>query len=217
MPLSKINTNSIANTASPTITRIGVGVDANTTYGIINRYFGNSEIATQYGTGTLTGIGAYSATGGVFMDTAGGKIYPMQWNTSGQINRPYQPAFHISGNSRTVRSSGEYSVVEGGSGISTNVGSCWNNTTKRFVVPIAGIYHFVMTVTGNGSGFNAGMSIRKNGIEHNYQLNYNGYYQSGTCSTILECAVSDYVEAFVVWNNGVSGSIYNGSFTGFLL
>jgi hypothetical protein len=68
-----------------TITRLGVGVAANTSYGIINRYFGNSEIATQYGTGLIAGVGAYATNGGLFIDNGTTKTYPLLVNGSGIV------------------------------------------------------------------------------------------------------------------------------------
>lgn len=125
------------------VTRLGVGVSANTSYGILNRYFGNSEIATQYGTGTLTGIGAYAATGGIFMDTTAGKIYPMQWDTSGRVSLPYQPAFQAFVSSSGTTYAAPSTIIF--DNVTYNVAGRsvgYNASNGKYTAPVAGVYHF---------------------------------------------------------------------------
>jgi hypothetical protein len=159
MPLSKIKTNSIES-ANLSVTRIGVGAPANTSYGIFNRYFGNSEIATQYGTGTLTGIGSYSSTGAVFSETAGSaRKYPIEWKAdTGHVTMPNQPALLAQPNAATFTPTASPS---GGTifGLNTCGGIRYNRgftigvssgttsnfvasgaTTGRITVPSAGVY-----------------------------------------------------------------------------
>jgi len=68
------------------VARIGVGVTSNTSYGIFNRYFGNSEIATQYGTGLIAGVGAYASNGGLFIDNGTTKTYPLLVDGNGIVS-----------------------------------------------------------------------------------------------------------------------------------
>jgi hypothetical protein len=169
MPLSKIKTNSIES-ANLSITRVGVGTSANTSYGIFNRYFGNSEIATQYGTGTLTGIGSYSSTGAVFAETAGSaRKYPIEWKAdTGHVTMPNQPALLAQPNASTFtpaisppsgsifgwNTSGgiRYNrgfTISASSGTTSNL-VAGGSTTGRITVPTTGLYMVIFDQRNEG-------------------------------------------------------------------
>lgn len=229
MPLSKIQTNSISSTANATFqnivaTRIGIGTAANTSYGLINRYGGNSELATQFGTGTIAGIGAYAVSGGVFVETAGvARKYPIQWNsTSGQVTMPFQPAFAaFSSNGASLTTSATLRRMPYANQI-TDVGSCYDEANSRFTAPIAGTYFFAASalLLGGGSGnlyFQKNGSVVSGSNGHNRAIN--GTNESNVAhSTIITLAANDYFE---VWygNDGGSNQWYgaHGAFCGHLI
>lgn len=226
IPQPTITSPNVTGGTYDSITRLGVGVSSNTSYGIINRYYGNSEIATQYGTGTLTGIGAYAATGGIFMDTTGGKIYPMQWDSSGRVTRPYTPSFFAYGGGY----GGQYwnnqllgNYVTGNT-IAHNTGSHFSpratGGTGLFTAPVAGKYFFSWCILKYNSSAIGQTIIQLNGTSA-----FSVYTESGssnasgiTGSMVVNLAQNDTIGLYcsggsstTFYDNGAGASTYGGS------
>jgi hypothetical protein len=146
MPLSQIKANSIdasssIATTNLTATRIAVGgATANSSYGIFNRYFGNSEIATQYGAGNISGIGAYASEGGVFFDNGTTKTNPIKWQANGYVTKPYQPFVHAYRNTGTDYTTGQTVIWNTVIAEQPSVGANYSTSTGRFTAPITGVY-----------------------------------------------------------------------------
>ena len=203
-----------------TVTRIGVGVASNTSYGIINRYFGNSEIATQYGTGIISGVGAYSTNGGVFIDNGTSKVYPMLWDASGRVTKSLQPSFFAYGYSA---SAGYFNNDYIGNVVNFNVGSHYSTSTKRFTAPVTGTYFF----TGGALKYNTNTSWTAALINGSTTPLYGYSYAEGasgnesiTYSAVIQLTAGDYVKFYA---NGAVNSFYDGGnaqyhwFSGYLL
>jgi hypothetical protein len=209
MPLSKIQTNSISSTANATFqnvvaTRIGIGVAANTSYGLLNRYGGNSELATQYGTGTLSGIGAYATEGSVFVETAGSaRKYPIAWKSdTGYVNMPLQPAFNAfgktGGDGDATYSAGQFVVF---TSTRYNVGNAYSTATSRFTCPIAGMYLFWFVCYNQTSI--QGLRVRLINETQSLAL---GQIQANTGvdwhqSSLMKCNAGDVIGVSAAYNN----------------
>lgn len=232
MPLSQIKANSIDATSSiattnVTATRIAVGgATANSSYGIFNRYFGNSEIATQYGTGNISGVGAYATEGGVFFDNGTTKTYPVKWQGDGYVTLPYQPVFAgYGGGTQSWSGSSAYQILQIGYQ-NTNIPSAkrsgYNTSTYRFTAPIAGTYFFYssLTITGNASGPESFFVVNGSGFTWGaIGYLYTAGYNTMSSHTVMYLNASDYVDVRVINNNNVSFTVDLGraNFGGYFL
>lgn len=197
------------------VTRIGVGVAANTSYGIFNRYFGNSEIATQYGTGIISGVGAYASNGGVFIDNGTTKVYPMLWDTTGRVSTPNRPAFLATRTSGSVAATNDivYNSVQ------TNIGSHYNSSTGVFTAPIAGMYQFNHVGISLNTGTSLTIALQVNGSSVQWMYSWGtADYRNGCFSTAIYLSANDAVKLVIL--NGTlyaAGDGGNPRFSGYLI
>jgi hypothetical protein len=233
MPLSKIQTNSISSTANATFqnivaTRIGIGTASNTSFGLINRYGGNSELATQYGTGTISGIGAYATEGSVFVETAGSaRKFPVVWKAdTGYVNMPHQPTFWTCMNGADTYSGVGWSRARLVAGQTASFNESYIDfTNMRFTAPVAGKYYFSAAITMSGSTNTDGtIGFTKNG-QTSPDNGRSTAYASGTglggmdCAYIMNLAAGDYVSVYF-YQSGTQvtrNTQYAGYFSGFLI
>ena len=139
----------------------------------------------------------------------------LQIDSAGRVTMPYQPAFKAQWASST------FNYGSGETFWDTaifNIGGHYNTSTGRFTAPVAGVYHFSLTVQHYGASGSVGwQDIRVNGAEINARyedLNAQSLYNAAGLSVTVYLNEGDYVScissAAVWWSD-------NSSFSGFLV
>lgn len=133
------------------------------------------------------------------------------------VNIPSQISFTANTNNAGTYPTGSSNVITF-TNVTSNIGNCYNSSTGRFTVTVAGRYLLtaaLMANTGTGRYY---FILRKNGSTYLAQAGGDSTnYLNTSISYITTLAVGDYVEVYLV-----SGTLYNSSaaenyFTGHLL
>jgi len=192
------------------VPKVGVGVSGSS-YQIHNRVFGNAEIATQYGTGNIAVLGAYSDGAG--FGIAG--TIAVKADSAGRVTMPYQPAF------KAQWANGSFNF---GAGVTFwdqavfNIGGHYNTANGRFTAPVTGTYHFVLQSQHYGGTTATGYhDIRLNGGDLNCRwedANAQSNYNAGCVSVTVRMNAGDWVDCYS------SGAVWwadNSFFCGYLV
>ena len=225
-------------------TGIGIGTNAPLRQLHISNTSANSEIAFTAGTSGvssilfgdgLTGTAIYKgylqynhAQDKMLIATAAGSSINI--DSSGRVTKPYQPCFLVNGNQ-----GGWQTVTQGNTSTVAfhqeqfDQGNCFNNSTMRFVAPVAGKYllHFsaYARLESNDDDTNhAYTRIQKNGSNYAETFHIYGYVNNGdadqqtTITVIMDMAANDYAMCALSSASG-SASFYQPGcqFMGYLL
>jgi len=204
--------------------RIRINSTDNTASGLFMHV---SNSGTQTGTATLRvdGSGNYS----VYNGTSSSPL-TMNIDGSGRMTRPNHPCFLANGNQ------GGWQTVTQGNTITVafhqeqfDQGSVYNNSTMRFVAPIAGKYllHFssyVRLETNDDDTNHAYARIQKNGSNYAETFHIYGYANNGdadqmiTITVIMDMAANDYAMCALSAASGSASHYQPGSqFMGYLI
>lgn len=141
----------------------------------------------------------------------------MSIDSSGYINKPYQPSFSAKATGSGPSASGTILFNE----IDNNIGSHYSASTGRFTAPIAGRYLFSHFVLFSVGGTNASLSaqIRKNGAAavHPYTRSTGADYVSTAGTVILSLSAGDYVTVYVDEGTIYATGAAHNNFSGFLI
>jgi hypothetical protein len=166
----------------------------------------NISHATVAEYGTLYVAGSASTGGIIFSPN---NTQAMKIASNGNVSMPQQPsanAYVNSGDPGAYNYAGGANSVIIGSGVRTNVGNCYNNTTGRFTCPTAGRYFVSFSANFYNSGVGSWWRplIQKNGSTwtQHYE-NASGTWAQLSASTIVDCAAGDYLN---IYNQTASGS-----------
>lgn len=157
----------------------------------------------------------------------------MTIDSSGRILTPARPAFSVSLSSGVTAG---FNNVIAFNTVNTNVGSHYDITNKRFVAPVAGLYHFAFSSLGCGNS-SGGQLASATAASARIELstdsgsNYSGFlagytylngatsYPNLSCSGTIELAAGNYVRLNMshsyAYTDG-SGN-YDPRFSGFLI
>jgi len=156
----------------------------------------------------------------------------MTIDSTGRIFTPARPVFHVSQDSSSTSA---YTGAINFNTVHTNVGSHFDISNDRFVVPIAGIYHFDFSALGcnSGGGQLAAASAVKVQLERstdtgsNYTVFNFSYayvasstsYPSMACSGTIALTAGDYIRVNVAAGHlyGDGTGVYDIRFSGFLV
>ena len=204
--------------------RVGIGNNSPTETLAIRTY-GNSEISTQYGTGTKAKLSAYSNAAAVHLpsasvafsvesetgamdtlnlrsDYSGSTYKGLKMDTYGRVTKPYQPlcAFKSSiGTTNDQRFGVQNTILNQGSHLDTG------SNSGRFTCPVAGNYKCTFTGYTNYTSGYGYVHLRKNGVTqaHAIHWNHNGNTIHTTVANtfIVNCAAGNYLEFWLLSAN----------------
>ena len=182
---------------------------------------------------------ALSATTGTFtslnvptIKDSSGTNTAMTIDSTGRILTPARPAFFVAQDSSSTSA---FTGVINFNTVHTNVGSHFDISNDRFVVPIAGIYNFNFSALGcnSGGGQVAAQSAVKVQLErstntgssytvftHSYAyFNSTTSYPNMACSGTIELTSGDYIRVNVAngYLYGDNSGTYDIRFSGFLV
>ena len=182
---------------------------------------------------------ALSATTGTFtslnvptIKDSSGTNTAMTIDSTGRILTPARPAFFVS---HVASSTTALTGVINFNTVQTNVGSHFDISNDRFVVPIGGLYHFSFSALGcdsAGSVLPAATAVKvqlerstNTGSSYTVFTHSYAYVQSSTsypnlaCSGTIELTSGDYIRVNVpnghVYQDGTG--VYDTRFSGFLI
>ena len=217
---------------------MGVGHTASpTSYGDGNTMFSIHKNTTNGSVNAL--IGTDTVKGGMYVNNTGsdneikfGTVsnYPtkvmsngvtgVEVNGSGHVTKPNTPFFEV----HTVPNSYAAGQVTDFTGIASNVGNHWDNTTNRFTAPVSGIYQFNFSVfthrtTSTGDYY---WDLRKNTVVilRAYDAKDAAQNRHGQimASHAMHLNVNDYVDLyFAVGISGMEASGNHNRFSGYLV
>ena len=165
--------------------------------------------------GTGTGLAIRSEADLILAPAGGTEV--MRLNSSGQVTMPYQPVFHAykSGAGQTATGVIEFA------GVTTNVGSHYNNSTYRFTAPVDGTYHFYANWFASlpAAGDYAACSFYKNGsiigaTSHTTTTSVALSYIRVPATINLTLSAGDYVDFRLFTTYGTAG-VYAGGYSEF--
>ena len=138
------------------------------------------------------------------------KVDEIQSTSAGGVTMPNQPRFTVRGNNANYVTTSPVPfptvVIDNASG--------WNTGTNRYVVQKAGDYLFavrmgICRVTSNDGYSYPNLKLNGTSVAYSYiQMSSATSFVNGIITTILTCAVNDYVE---VAFHASGGDYYNGS------
>jgi hypothetical protein len=150
----------------------------------------------------------------------GSTVDNLTLDNAGRVLMPNQPAFHAYNNAtQALGTSGAVKMLAQVADV--NRSGIWNISTSRFTAPVAGAYLFSFTGTFFYNGGTPGtddtafMGLYKNGSAYNFSaaagvnprnrivinpqyFARDGIEYSQTATWILELAVNDYIEFYVI-------------------
>lgn len=188
-------------TASPTVKLEAAGdIKANVS-GTNAQISAITDGASNYATFTATnGSRSYSmqirpdqSNAFVIRDETGGGNR-LSIDTGGRVAMPNQPAFHV----RLTDAGAQIQTPHTTHTVWENQGGHWNNTSHRFIAPIAGFYWFMLSGYTNYSTGHGYIGIRKNGtqIHNGWHWNNNNYqvHVMGNMTAGITLQINDYVD-----------------------
>ena len=212
--------------------RVGIGTTTPVHDLQIHKATASSQARIQM---TTNESGTTNGDGYAVAMEAGNRVYhwlyenaPMQFatnntlnmviNANGSVTKPNQPAFMSYKNGSHLEASGHNRVQSWTEHF--DVGSHFDNSTGRFVAPIAGKYFFTFNAmhSGNVSG-DLQFKIYKNGNEYikSNDTSDGGSWDQCTVVCIMDMAVNDYAEPYQYSNtNSNSEAVYNGKYSGWM-
>jgi hypothetical protein len=234
MPLSKINTNSVANTAAlsvGTLTSSGAILSTSGAVTANGTGFDSAVYLNNTGTGGKNWVAfstnnAFSQGGGKFMvyHNDASSSWQLGVDSAGRVTTPLQPSFMaVVGTEVSLTGGAENVLTTAFTSTTYNVGSHFNTANGRFTAPVAGLYHFVADLYVytcstveiyfkiNGSTYirtwdkPQGLNVNPSGNRATYQV----YLSASDYVTLA--AVPNQTAA--LWNGGP----YSSRFTGCLL
>ena len=199
-------------------------------------YRGQAEVTTRL---EHDANQALSATTGTFtslnvptIKDSSGTNTAMTIDSTGRILTPARPAFFVAQDSSSTSA---FTGAINFNTVHTNVGSHFDISNDRFVVPIAGIYHFDFSALGcnSGGGQVAAQSAVKVQLErstdtgssytvftHSYAyFNSTTSYPNMACSGTIALTAGDYIRVNVAngYLYGDNSGTYDIRFSGFLV
>lgn len=234
MPLSKINTNSVANTAAlsvGTLTSSGAILSTSGAITANGTNFDSAVYLNNTGTGgknwvAFSTMNSFSQGGGKFMvyHADASSSWQLGVDSAGRVTTPLQPSFMaVVGTEVSLTGGAENVLTTAFTSTTYNVGSHFNTANGRFTAPVAGLYHFVADLYVytcstceiyfkiNGSTYirswdkPQGLNVNPSGNRASYQV----YLSASDYVTLA--AVPNQTAA--LWNGGP----YSSRFTGCLL
>ena len=168
-------------------------------YGLSNRTYGASSISYDFDIG-----------GAAIFKTNNAER--MRIDSSGRVTMPYQPSFKVAANysvpTLIAGAALSYTVVE------YDVGN--NFANSRFTAPVAGVYHFDVSVfvstVVSGSGFSYIVLLKNGSIIAPYShsdTNNITSYDTLSLSRTVQLAANDYVQVYVF--NDPNHRVYNST------
>jgi len=194
--------------------------------------FTKRELPTSPYKATMAGMWARSPTGNgtgtswidgeLHLGTAGngsnGVKSRMKIAASGAVSMPFQPSANVfanAGNAGAYNNNSTNSYVIA-TGIRHNVGGHYDTSNGRFTCPVAGRYY----VSFSGNWYNTGGAtwlrpqIRKNGTtQTQHYENTSMAWHHLAASTILNCAVGDYLQIYNNTQNNAGGGMDVGAYS----
>jgi len=147
-----------------------------------------------------------------------GYLETFRISSAGRVTMPNQPSANVfanAGNAGAYNNNTSNSYVIA-TGIRHNVGGHYDTSNGRFTCPVAGRYY----VSFSGNWYNIGGAtwlrpqIRKNGTTQtqHYENTSMAWHHLGA-STILNCAVGDYLQIYNGTQNGTGGGTDVGAYS----
>ena len=160
-------------------------------------------------------VGTNNGTGNIVFQTAHattGNTERMRIDSAGRVTMPNQPSFKVATNYSTQ------TYIAGATLLYTveeyDVGN--NFANSRFTAPVAGVYHFDVSVfvraVTPASGFSYIALTKNGGILYPYSHSDNGNitnYEALSLSRTVQLAANDYVQVYAF--NHTSHTVYNGT------
>jgi hypothetical protein len=92
--------------------------------------------------------------------------------------------------------------------ININTGSCYSAATGRFTCPVAGNYE--VSISGHAENSQpVQLYVYKNGSAVQGEYSNGAAYSAVSCTTVITCAINDYIQQYVV-----TGTFWGGNNTG---
>ena len=140
-------------------------------------------------------------------------------DSAGRVTMPYQPAFMCYKNSSSHLEASGHNRVQGWTE-HFDVGSHFDNSTGRFVAPVAGKYFFTFNAMHSGTvSGDLQFKIYKNGNEYikANDTSDGGSWDQCTVVAIMDMAVNDYAEPYQYSNtNSNSEAVYAGKYSAWM-
>ena len=175
----------------------------------------NSQATVSYDDGAPLVFGTASSP-----STHVGFTERMKISADGHVTKPSQPFFEV----HTVPNNHANGQVVDFTGITSNVGSHWNNATNRFTAPTAGVYQFNFSVfthrtTNTGDYY---WDLRNNGAVIYRAYDAKDSSQNRHCqvtgSHAMYLSANDYVDLhFAVGPDSMEASGNHNRFSGYLV
>jgi hypothetical protein len=187
-------------------------VSSANTCGFAIRELGTEKVALRY---RRDGTGITDLKSSAHLAVSTGGTERMRIDSEGRVTMPYQPAFqvyfsgsHPHGAFTPTWNAGLY-----------DIGNNVNLSTKRFVAPVDGLYHFDFWMVWSGvwDANRVIVYIGKNGSDTYSNQNYRSGQDTGlTMSCNIQLSANDYVDVDVYQDSGSTRSIMaNNNWSGF--
>jgi hypothetical protein len=171
------------------------------------------------GMSNATGTGFIGSNGsGVEIQTAGSSwATKLAVDSAGRVTMPYQPAWYARYYGRTIPAGTTYDYGAPNE-VHQNNGGYLNTSTGVFTAPVSGLYWAQVTLEQNTGNSHAGsIYIQRNGSDYIQVLCYGTSYNGSSAGVPIYCSAGDQLRITSYGNNGVTWSVYNASFSGYLI